>query len=712
MQEGLPLYNGELPVAAQQKFVSVPQLPQGQLMGAAFDAAVDDGLRIVDTYKRLHDFAEEQRVEHQLRLNDRKMQEELFQAQNARWGSKGSFFNADGSVNEDNVAAFCSRWQEANSGIERTFLRRDNAIRDAGRMSRQNDDLSTRVELSTMRQALANGKKAFEANYAEAMASGDHAGAARAVAGAVESGHISDAEGRLMLNRARQGAARKNVAGMPPSARINSLLEAEAPAATAETPTATVTEPPVDTGSTLFDGEATGAEENNLLFPSDDEPMAETPSPVQTPDGLTAQAETQAELDLSLDDGLQRNLDRRSTDWTQDESVVRDVMNAEAGELPVEERNNALIQALAEDKAVKVDEQTGSSSINSAAPAAAVLAVDAANAAGGWTRDKYKELAYALGNELVNDDMYKHLSNEEMEKLIRKTVTVEGLEEQLFAGEIDPKAAYSSFVNGMVSNMMAARNGEVQKRVTAAFSAGKGTEDLELPEDEYEAQYVLMRACEEYGKYLADGNERNWFEEQDVISKAVADAKAEYAENGYAEAWAKHRKSQEAVALAETKKREENVGIARRELRAAQEASAKKKAEEDAAKKAAKKNPAQPKKPTKAELLKERPYLGEVQLQFNYAANDSADATLTVPKAQYEAMCRQFDLKDDEVLYCNFGGNKLVRVQVGDVKGCSVNNAAVHVLMRGVARNKLDAAVNGIKRGSTSVVKFRKVKAN
>lgn len=705
MQEGLPLYNGELPVAAQQKFVGVSQLPQGQGFGEAFDAAVRDGLQIVDTYTKLHDFAEEQRVEHQLRLNDRKMQEELFQAQNARWGSKGSFFNADGSVNEDNVAAFCSRWQDANDGIERTFLRPDNAIRDAGRMSRQNDELSTRVELSTMKQAFANGKKAFEANYALAAQSGDLPGAARALQGGVQNGWVLPAEAEQKLRGLKRSVARGRMAAMTPSARINTLLEAEAPVATAETPTSTATEPSVATDSTLFDEEPTGAEEINLLFPSNNEPRAEAAD-------AETQAEPQTETDLTLDAGLQRNLDRRSTNWTLDESVVRDVMNAEIRELPVEERNNALIHALAEDKTVKVDAQTGSSSINSAAPAAARVAVDAANTAGGWTRGRYKELAYALGNELVNDDMYKHLSNEEMEKVIRKTVTVEGLEEQLFAGEIDPKAAYSSFVNGMVSNIMAARKGDVQKRVTAAFSAGKGTADLELPENEYEAQYVMMRACEEYGKYLADGNERNWYEEQEVISKAVADAKAEYAENGYAEAWAKHRKSQAAVALAETKKREEKVGIARSEFRAAQEASEKKKADEEAAKKAAKKKPAQPKKPTKAELLKERPYLGEVQLQFNYAANDSADPTLTVPKAQYEDMCRQFDLKDDEVLYCNFGGKKLVRVQVGDVKGCSVNNAAVHVLMRGVARNKLDAAVNGIKRGSTSVVKFRKVKAN
>lgn len=707
MQEGLPLYNGALPVAAQQKLVGVPQLPQGQLMGAAFDAAVDDGLRMVDTYTRLHDFAEEQRVEHQLRLNDRKMQEELFQAQNARWGSKGSFFNADGSVNEDNVAAFCSRWRDANDGIERTFLRRDNAISDAGRMSRQNDDLTTRIELSTMRQALANGKKAFEANYAEAMANGDHEGAARALAGAVNAGWLHPAEAELKKLRLQQGSARAKVARMTAEEQIDALLEGK-PSAKASRGIVALAKPAAAPEAAAKETPAAA-------------PAAATETPAETtaepPAAAPTAHETSAASDLTLDAEMQKNLDERSAELTLDERFVRDVTEAKPSVLGVEEQQTLLHIAMAQDKAVKIDAQTGASSISGAAPEAAQMAVSEANRAGGWTRERYRDAVYALGNELVSSETYKHLSDAEMEKVIRKMVTVEGMEEQLFAGEMDPKAAYDSYVNGMVGNIMSGRNGEVQKRVQAALAGGRGTEEIKLPDEDAApglVEYAVMRASEELGRYRQNGGEADWYTEQDIISKAIQDAKKEYFEKGYEEAWKKFRADKAAVALADTKKREEDLGIARADLKAAQEAAAKKKAAKEAAKeaaeKAAKKKPTAPKKKTKAELLKERPYLGEVEVRFNYVPNDSKDATITMPKEAYEAMCSQFELAEDEVLYCSFGGRKVLRVVPGEGKACSVNRAAVSVLTGGMSKKRMTEAVKDLKRGTSSVVKFKKVK--
>ncbi|MBQ7022134.1 MAG: hypothetical protein IJN29_01035 [Akkermansia sp.] len=659
MQEGLPLYNGALPVAAQQKLVGVPQLPQGQLMGAAFDAAVDDGLRIVDTYTRLHDFAEEQRVEHQLRLNDRKMQEELFRAQNARWGSKGSFFNADGSVNEDNVAAFCSRWRDANDGIERTFLRRDNAIRDAGRMSRQNDDLTTRVELWTMKQALANGRKAFEANYGEAMASGDHAGAARAVAGAVASGHISEAEGRLRLTRARQGAARKNVAGKPAEQVVDATL-----ASLGKTPTETPTE-----------------------TPAADATPAATETPAETETGATGDVTTRPLHGEGTGETFNGQL-------TLDRDMVETVAGAGVENLTVGERTRLLLDNVARMCTPNIDTATGRSAINPMAPAGAQVAVQGANAGGGWTRETYDQAVYSLGLHIVRSNSYKNMSDADMAKLIRSAVTVDGMAEQVFGDDPYPQAAYDSYLTGKVESLMSLRDGKLQQRVVAAF------DEIEIPEQEVEMEFVMMRASEALKKYRMENGSSNWYAEQDVISDAIAEARDEFARNNMAESVESWRMARENLEKAEVKAIEEKMNIERAKISAAQ-AEAKREAE------AKKKKPAKKKKKTRAELLAERPYLGEVDFVFGYKDNGCKYPSMTVPKDEYMEMLRQLECKDGEPLYCMVGKTEML-ILPGEGEECSVNRQALVRMVDGLSEKNAAAVIRSVHNGVSSAVKVRK----
>lgn len=204
MEQGLPMYNGAVPQAAQQRFVGMPSLPKVQGMGEVFDRAVNAGLDIAEKYSRVHDFGEQQRAEHEYRLNELEMQKGLEKGLTARWGTKDSFFNEDGSRNEDNIAAFTGKWQEANERIAKSFWLRDTAMRDNALMSERNDDLAAKVELQTMQAEIGNKRRAFEANYALAVEQGDHTGALFALEGAVQNGHILPAEAqrrKLQLRR-------------------------------------------------------------------------------------------------------------------------------------------------------------------------------------------------------------------------------------------------------------------------------------------------------------------------------------------------------------------------------------------------------------------------------------------------------------------------------------------------------------------------------
>lgn len=672
MQEGLPLYNGAQPVAAQQKFASVPQLPQGQGFGEAFDAAVRDGLQIVDTYTKLHDFAEEQRVEHQLRLNDRKMQEELLQAQNARWGSKGSFFNADGSVNEDNVAAFCSRWRDANDGIERTFLRRDNAIRDAGRMSRQNDDLTTRVELSTMRQALANGKKAFEANYAEAMASGDHAGAARAVAGAVASGHISEAEGQLMLTRAQQGKARKNLDAKPHVERVDAFLAA-----------------------------ATGK-------PATGKPSARKPSAGEETAGKPSAGKpsTGEPTDLTLNGGRMQVLAEESDALTLDQGKVgaaadaaATVEDAGASDLPVAERYSKLGHSITQMCKPIINALTGKTDISAAASEGVQVAVNTANETGGWTLDTYGQAVTSLGLDIVRSGRYEHLSDKDMADMIRETVTVDGMAHLLFGDDPRPEDAYKSYLNGKVDSLMLLRDSKITQRVDAVIEAA----EVDLPEDATKRDYVTQRAADALLEYRRKTDKPSKYEEYNVVNDAISAAMKDYSD----EAVQKFYESRGAREQAEVKIREEELKVIRPSVQASQAAAETAKAEKKKREAEAKKKPAKAKKPTKEELLKDRPYLGEVDFVFGYKPNDCKLPTMTVPKTEYVEMLRQLECKDGEALYITVGKTELL-VLPGDGEESSVNREAVIELTRGMSTKNMRAVIESLAKGVTYTSKVRR----
>jgi len=194
MEQALPMYDGAVPQVARQEFVRVGQLPHVQGMGEVIDRAVNAGLGAAQQYARLRDFGEQQKVEHAYRVNEVEMRKAMERGLGAKWGTKESFFNADGSRNEDNIAAFKSRWQEANMGVERDFKLRETAMRDAARLGELNDDLAASVELGTERHAFENRRRSFEANYELAVEQGDLSGARDVLDEAVAVGQILPAE--------------------------------------------------------------------------------------------------------------------------------------------------------------------------------------------------------------------------------------------------------------------------------------------------------------------------------------------------------------------------------------------------------------------------------------------------------------------------------------------------------------------------------------
>lgn len=749
------MYNGEVQQVARQQFAQVPQLPKVQGMGEVFDRALNAGLNTLDKYSRIHDFGEQQRVEHEYRLNDLAMRKAMENGLTAKWGTKESFFNEDGSRNEDNIAAFTHKWQEANMGISKSLWRQDFIERDMSLLSERNDDLAATVDLRTSEAQLANQRRAFEANYALAVEQGDYAAAVNALQGAVDCGRLLPAEAKARNLQ----ILRKMEKGRLADAR------ARGPKGAAETIAALLAELGAEGAHAGVVGVPGGAEGARAAQGED----------LTLDDGLVAEALDNGGGDaLTLDGqrmgvlgerGQLRGPDAVSVQGTQVEAqhavyepvwTLEEAMQRGMGSvLTAAEYGEELGAGLAGCMAVQGAPDAGSGAMQweagIGAPMGVVVATQRANEQGGWTQEGYKKAGYSIGAAILANPAYKNLSDAKLRDLLTRSILVQGMGEELFAAEGMPEVANEAFVAGMVDRLMSTRNDGLRERVAEALKGGRGVapigaldtyrsavdfarfvwgdmgegpvvegyeqiEDGELLVDgepiysyfvsqEGLEEFVLARVVDALGAYRLQGKE-HWFEEQDIIQSELNKAADDYIKQGEHVAWAKfkYRKAKNDAFL--KRKFEEEAKVWGPKVKAAQDAAEeRKKAEAEAKKKAA----AKPKKKTKEELLKERPYLSEAVCRFRHADNGVQQATLTVPVAEYRKMMEQFECGRDDVVYAKLDGHDVLVIP-GEGDGWFVNTPAVVSMVN--KSGKVDkAAVAPFVQGTARSMKLRRVRA-
>jgi len=206
----LPIYNGVMPQAAQQRFVRV-DAPKVEAQGHILDKAIEGAMKVGDKLVELHDLGVQNEVEHKLRENELAKQKEFKRRLELPPGTEGSFFLADGRENEDAMASFAHEWQEANRQVSGGFIRPDNMLRGQGRIDAVNDEVKGRVFLGVQARALANQKQAFEDNFAQASKMGEWAEAERIADAAGAAGQISRARANRLMFESRQNGYMQRV---------------------------------------------------------------------------------------------------------------------------------------------------------------------------------------------------------------------------------------------------------------------------------------------------------------------------------------------------------------------------------------------------------------------------------------------------------------------------------------------------------------------
>lgn len=499
-----PLYQGAAPQAARQQFAQVPQLPRMQMFGGQLDNAVAAGLGIADKFAELHDFGVRQEAEHRMRQNELEMQQEFERKCALAPGAEGSFFSAEGRLDEDVVAAFTDKWQQRNREVARPYWKRGNAMRGEEDVLARNDQLAGNVGLGLLRQESARREAAFRDNFDLAVAQDDMAGACRIVDDAVVSGQITSARGQVMKlglakRAARAEGARARRGGRESAAQfLNNFYEGF--------------DESDEPGGAVLSGGAPGLTETQVMGVSaEGDVLAAAGLPdFNTVSGYGGVPGTKPVLALGLG-GL------NDDEWIDEYRDTLDV--ASQGVIGFMPGNP----------------QPLSFTAPAAAPEATQAYMGQAQSRQGMTLDELRRMCYSVAWQMVENPDYKGLKDEALQKAIVGKITVPGAEGVFFADSEDPGLAAQSFFDGIAHNVMSTRDSKLDDGVDAALQGRNANAAIEKVVGGVQPSVVLQH-YPDMTKYADAGREHWWrHDKENASARALEPAFQRHKERFFAE---------------------------------------------------------------------------------------------------------------------------------------------------------------------------------
>ena len=199
--EEINLYNGAVAKMPQQQFAAVPSLPHVQGFGNEVDEAIKKGLEVAEDYAELHDFGVRQEVAAKRNELDIERETEWARRSALANGAEGSFWTAEGAMNEDSLSEFNAKWDEKYAQIERPYWLRRNAQRDEEVSLATSAERSRQTQLMAVREEARRRRAAFDTNLKLAAEKEQYQQGNELLADAVKSGMLTPAEAELQRLR-------------------------------------------------------------------------------------------------------------------------------------------------------------------------------------------------------------------------------------------------------------------------------------------------------------------------------------------------------------------------------------------------------------------------------------------------------------------------------------------------------------------------------
>lgn len=684
----IPLYNGAVPQAPQVQLPQVPEMPHVQGNGEMINRAIDQVTDVLHRYAQLRDFGVRQQVEHRQRELDLQMQQDFERRAELPWGAEGSFFSADGQLDDDAVAAFTQSWQQKNNDLPDGYWLTENAMRsDADRQAR-NDQMVSRVTLQLLDRESKNRAQAFKDNFDLALAQGDSLGACRIVDDAVESGQVTPARGQLMkLSAAKMGVAAAarasggSTRGGGSGDYSLSLLESLVDSEHADKKNGQQGSPYVE-----------GMNENSMNHDSREEKDGMSVSPVSAaigPDPVDVTVADGDNLRLVVP-GMEETIRSMSPDEFSTElsyamgQAGRPLLQSnEAGyaELVANAGSHEVMQAMAHESSQRHE-----------LPSV----------------EDFRKGVLNVSLDYVFNPAYEGLTKQQMFEMVEQDCSVDGLAERLFPKERNPELAFKAMLQEAFTLVWDTKDAEIEERVQHAMQSREGLPGIDaqlrsIPQlktiqemeswgilkdyADYARYYLKLRAVEAVANYRREGG-TDWAEENAIISSAIQKglqsldgSKKEisrWRENYRANmATAAKIAAQEAASFRKQMKPLQDEAAAEKAQEAARKEAEKQKADREAeqsaweeeAAKAARKKAWKARK--QAEYEREHPYAGAVNVSISFADDGDDVPCLTVPPQEYERIREQLDAGADDGIAVKFAGSTKALVVKAGAKGSS-----------------------------------------
>ena len=465
----IPLYNGAVPQAPQVQLPQVPEMPHVQGNGEMINRAIDQVTDVVHRYAQLRDFGVRQQVEHRQRELDLQMQQDFERRAELPWGAEGSFFSADGQLDDDAVAAFTQSWQQKNNDLPDGYWLTENAMRSDAERQARNDQMVSRVTLQLLDRESKNRAQAFKDNFDLALAQGDSLGACRIVDDAVASGQVTPARGQLMklsaakmgvaaAARASGGSTRGGGSGDYSLSLLESLVDAE----------------PADAkhgqqGSPYVEGMQTKAMnhdegEAKAGLPDAGDAAASGDVSQQSVSPVTADIGPDP-VDVTADDGLDLRLGVPG--------VVETIRSMSPDEFSTE-LSFAMGQA---GRPMLLRDRTGAAGLVTNAGSHEVMQAMAHESAQRHelpSVEDFRKGVLAVSLDYVFNPAYAGLTKQQMFEMVEQDCFVDGLAESFFPQERNPELAFKSMLQEAFSQVWDTKDAAIEERVQRAMQSREG----------------------------------------------------------------------------------------------------------------------------------------------------------------------------------------------------------------------------------------------
>lgn len=206
------MYQGAAPTPPKRQQVVVPKIEDEPLRGAQVDRAIEGVSKVALKVADLHDLGVQQREELALKKLETERKTDFDNRCALKWGDEKSFFNEDGTRNQNAIDEFNATYSEKNDSISRNYLLGKNWMQGQSRHDEVNQRIHDGLEADIQALEMQNVKAVWQDNY-EAEVLRENYGTARSMVDeAVQRGLLRQSQGELMKLRLSKAAAKK--AGM------------------------------------------------------------------------------------------------------------------------------------------------------------------------------------------------------------------------------------------------------------------------------------------------------------------------------------------------------------------------------------------------------------------------------------------------------------------------------------------------------------------